>query len=100
MSFIIDDFKRIKEVCLAADTLPEYGRKYGNPYGNDARIKRSVCELCGQSIKDIRMYHVGLKSISRTSKKPKKVIFSLNGREAVIVRMRADGVVEAVYVGK
>ncbi|EDS10581.1 hypothetical protein [Anaerotruncus colihominis] len=60
MSFIIDDFKRIKEVCLAADTLPEYGRKYGNPNGNDARIKRSVCELCGQSIKDIRMYHVGL----------------------------------------
>lgn len=53
-------FKRVKEVHLDADTLPEYGRKYGNPNGNDARIKRSVCELCGQSIKDIRMYHVGL----------------------------------------
>ena len=41
-----------------ADALPEYGRKYSNPNSNAARIKRGVCELCGQSAKDIRMYHV------------------------------------------
>lgn len=51
-------FKRIKEVHLDADALPEYGRKYSNPNSNAARIKRGVCELCGQSAKDICMYHV------------------------------------------
>ena len=43
---------------LDADTLPEYGRKYSNSSGNAARIKRGVCELCGQQSKDIWMYHV------------------------------------------
>ena len=51
-------FKRVREVHLDADTLPEYGRKYSNPNGNAARIKRGICEMCGQSVKDIRMYHV------------------------------------------
>ena len=56
--FYHDGFKRVREVRLDADTLPEYGRKYSNPNSNAARIKRGICELCGQQTKDIRMYHV------------------------------------------
>ena len=56
--FYHDGFKRVREVRLDADTLPEYGRKYNNPNSNAARIKRGVCELCSQQTKDIRMYHV------------------------------------------
>ena len=56
--FYHDGFKRIKEVLMNADTLPEYVRKYTSPNSNAARIKRGVCELCGQKIHDIRMHHV------------------------------------------
>lgn len=33
-------------------------RKYTSPNNNAARIKRGVCELCGQKTADIRMHHV------------------------------------------
>lgn len=56
--FYHDGFHRIKEVLLDADTLPEYRRKYDAPNSNAARIKRGICELCGQQTKDIRMHHV------------------------------------------
>lgn len=56
--FYHDGFKRVREVLPEADTLPEYGRRYNNPNSNAARIKRGVCELCGQRTDDIRMYHV------------------------------------------
>ena len=56
--FYHDGFKRIKEVLVNADTLPEYVRKYTNPNSNAARIKRGICELCGQKTDDIRMHHV------------------------------------------
>ena len=56
--FYHDGFKRIKEVLMGADTLPEYVRKYTSPNSNAARIKRGVCELCGQKTDDIRMHHV------------------------------------------
>ena len=56
--FYHDGFKRIKEVLMSADTLPEYVRKYTNPNSNAARIKRGTCELCGQKTNDIRMHHV------------------------------------------
>ena len=55
--FYHDGFKRIKEVPMSADTLPEYVRKYTNPNSNAARIKRGTCELCGQKTNDIRMHH-------------------------------------------
>ena len=51
-------FKRVREVLLAADTLPNYGKKYYSPYSNAGRMKRGVCELCGRKAGDIRMYHV------------------------------------------
>ena len=56
--FYHDGFKRIKETLSTPDILPEYSRKYDNPNGNAARIKRGVCELCGQKTDDIRMHHV------------------------------------------
>jgi len=56
--FYHDGFKRIKEVLMSADTLPEYVRMYTSPNSNAARIKRGVCELCGQKTNDIRMHHV------------------------------------------
>ena len=56
--FYHDGFKRVKEVLLDADTLPEYKRKYESPNSNAARIKRGICELCGRQTKDIRMHHV------------------------------------------
>lgn len=40
--FYHDGFKRVREVRLDADTLPEYGRKYNNPNSNAARIKRGM----------------------------------------------------------
>ena len=51
-------FKRVKEVLLAVDTLPNYGRKYHSPYSKAGRIKHGVCERCGRKTGDIRMYHV------------------------------------------
>ena len=56
--FYHDGFKRIKETLPQPDTLPEYGRRYERPNSNAARIKRGVCELCGQKTGDIRMHHV------------------------------------------
>jgi group II intron reverse transcriptase/maturase len=56
--FYHDGFKRKKEVLLAADTLPEYGKKQNSPTSNAARIKRGMCELCGKKSEDIRMHHV------------------------------------------
>lgn len=56
--FYHDGFRRIREVLLDADTLPDYRRKYDAPNSNASRIKRGVCELCGQKTGDIRMHHV------------------------------------------
>lgn len=56
--FYHDGFHRIKEVLLDADTLPEYRKSYHAPRSNAARIKKGVCELCGQQTKDICMHHV------------------------------------------
>lgn len=56
--FYHDGFKRIKETLSTPDILPEYSRKYESPNSNAARIKRGVCELCGQKTDDIRMHHV------------------------------------------
>ena len=56
--FYHDGFQRIREVMLDADTLPDYRRKYDAPNSNASRIKRGVCELCGQKTGDIRMHHV------------------------------------------
>ena len=56
--FYQDGFKRIKETLSTPDILPEYSRKYESPNSNAARIKRGVCELCGQKTDDIRMHHV------------------------------------------
>lgn len=56
--FYHDRFKRIKETLPQPDTLPEYGRRYDSPNSNAARIKRGICELCGQKTVDIRMHHV------------------------------------------
>lgn len=51
-------FKRVKEVLPNTDTLPEYTKKQNSPNSNAARIKRGICELCGQKTTDIRMHHV------------------------------------------
>lgn len=51
-------FKRIKETLPQPDVLPEYVKRYDSPNSNAARIKRGVCELCGQKTGDIRMHHV------------------------------------------
>ena len=52
--FYHDGFKRIKETLPQPDTLPEYDRRYDRPNSNAARIKRGVCEFCGQKTGDIR----------------------------------------------
>jgi len=63
-----DGFKRQKEVLLYADTLPEYGNRHNSPHSNAARIKRGVCELCGEKTGDIRMHHVRrLKDLTENS---------------------------------
>lgn len=51
-------FKRVKQTLMEPDTLPEYSRRYDRPGSNAARIKRGVCELCGEKTDDIRMHHV------------------------------------------
>lgn len=62
--FYHDGFKRKKSICrYDPDLLPPYV-KYDNPNYLRTRIKRGICELCGNSTKDIRMHHVvSLKSI-------------------------------------
>lgn len=52
-----DGFKRIREVRLDVDTLPEY-RKTFHPRSNAARLTRGTCELCGRHTSDISMHHV------------------------------------------
>lgn len=67
--FYHNGFQRIKEVLMDADTLPEYDKKQNSPNSNAARIKRGVCELCGQKTDDIRMHHVRrLKDLTGNSK--------------------------------
>ena len=56
--FYHDGFRRVREVLMDADILPEYRLKHGAPHSNAARIKRGICELCGQQVTDIRMHHV------------------------------------------
>ena len=51
-------FKRVRQTLIEPDTLPEYSRRYDRPGSNAARIKRGVCELCGEKTDDIRMHHV------------------------------------------
>ena len=51
-------FKRVRQTLIEPDTLPEYSRRYDRPSSNAARIKRGVCELCGEKTDDIRMHHV------------------------------------------
>ncbi|PYG84285.1 group II intron reverse transcriptase/maturase [Ruminiclostridium sufflavum DSM 19573] len=50
-------FKRIKKAGLDIDTLPSYIR-YDRPNSIATRLKRGVCELCGQKSDSIRMHHV------------------------------------------
>ena len=53
-----DGFKRIKDDMLDfVDVLPQYRK---NQKENDLamRLKRKVCELCGESTEDIQMHHV------------------------------------------
>lgn len=53
-----DGFKRVKDDMLAfVDVLPQY-RKYQKKNDLAIRLKRKVCELCGESAEDIQMYHV------------------------------------------
>lgn len=51
-------FKRVKQTLIEPDTLPEYSRRYDRPGSNAARIKRGVCELCGEKTDDICMHHI------------------------------------------
>ena len=39
------------------DVLPQY-RKYQKKNGLAMRLKRKVCELCGELAEDIQMHHV------------------------------------------
>ena len=53
-----DGFKRVKNDMLASvDMLPQY-RKYQKKNSLAMRLKRKVCELCGESAEDIQMHHV------------------------------------------
>lgn len=53
-----DGFKRVKDDMLASvDVLPQY-RKYQKKNSLAMRLRRKVCELCGESAEDIQMHHV------------------------------------------
>ena len=53
-----DGFKQVKDDMLDfVDVLPQY-RKYQKKNGLAMRLKRKVCELCGELAEDIQMHHV------------------------------------------
>lgn len=53
-----DGFKRVKDDMLASvDVLPQY-RKCQKKNSLAMRLRRKVCELCGESAEDIQMHHV------------------------------------------
>lgn len=53
-----DGFKRVKDDMLDyVDVLPQY-RKYQKKNDLATRLKRKVCELCGEAAEDIQMHHV------------------------------------------
>ena len=56
--FYHDGFKKKKFACkFDPDLLPQYV-KYDNPNYLRTRIKRGICELCGEHTDDIRMHHI------------------------------------------
>lgn len=56
--FYHDGFKKKKFACkFDPDLLPQYV-KYDNPNYLRTRIKRGICELCGEHTDDICMHHI------------------------------------------
>lgn len=53
-----EGFKRVKDYMLDfVDVLPQY-RKYRKENSLAARLKRKVCELCGEPAENIQMHHI------------------------------------------